>query len=318
MNLEISKKFVEKEVQIEGYYLYTTLQFIPAHKITYLEFGDTENKNILICAHGLTRNAHDFDRLAYSLSKNFRVISINYPGRDTSSPFTNSNHYNFFTYIKDTEYLLNELRIENPIWLGTSMGGIIGMYLSSKCKALILNDVGPTITSDSLNHIKEYAAEYPTFDSLEDGKNHLKKIYHSMGLTEEQDWDDFTSHSLSSFGNGKYQMNFDRNITDNMVVLKQDINLWHAYNQIPCSILIIHGEKSTILNHYTVRKMRDAKITDLLEVNDVGHAPSLMRDDQINYIKQWVINLPANTKNINARNTGFLTFCLDMAKLYSK
>ena len=86
-------------IKICSYISLLPLQYIPNHKISYVEFGDPKNKNIIICAHGLTKNAHDFDKVAKELSKNYRVISINYPGCGDSENFKKTNHYNYTTYI---------------------------------------------------------------------------------------------------------------------------------------------------------------------------------------------------------------------------
>ncbi|ABV74952.1 hypothetical protein A1C_03330 [Rickettsia akari str. Hartford] len=281
-------------IKIGPYINLLPLQYIPKHKISYVEFGDPKNKNIIVCAHGLTRNAHDFDKIAKELSTNYRVISINYPGRSDSENFKKSNHYNYTTYIKDTLFFLKRLNIKNPIWLGTSMGGIIGMVLASKYKnifkALILNDIGAFIDAAPLMKIGGYAKKTILLDDLASAKEHLKLIYAQIGIKDEEDWDYLTKYSVISTFGGKYKMNYDPAITQGMknASNQEDVKLWSVWNKIKCRILVIHGMKSQILTKSTVNKMKETKIFDLYDVKYAGHAPSLMNFEEINYIKSWL------------------------------
>lgn len=111
--------------------------YIPKHNIAYLEFGDSNNPNVIVCAHGLTRNSYDFTKLANALCDKFRIICLDYPGRGRSDVFEEKKHYNYQVYVQDSIAFLKKLGIKNCTWLGTSMGGIIGMVLASKYKKLI-------------------------------------------------------------------------------------------------------------------------------------------------------------------------------------
>ncbi|MFV9929526.1 MAG: alpha/beta fold hydrolase [Rickettsia endosymbiont of Haemaphysalis japonica] len=281
-------------IKIGPYINLLPLQYIPQHKISYVEFGDPKNKNIIVCAHGLTRNAHDFDKIAKELSKHYRVIAINYPGRSDSENFKKANHYNYTTYIKDTLFFLKRLNIKNPIWLGTSMGGIIGMVLASKYKnifkALILNDIGAFIDAAPLIKIGGYAKTTILLDDLASAKEHLKLIYAQSGIKDEEDWDYLTKYSVISTFGGKYKMHYDPAITKGMknASNQEDIKLWSVWNKIKCRILVIHGMESQILTKSTIKKMNETKIFDLYEIKYAGHAPSLMNPEEINYVKSWL------------------------------
>lgn len=282
-------------IKIGAYINWLSAQYIPEHKIAYLEFGDPNNKNIIVCAHGLTRNAHDFDKIAENLSKDFRVIALNYPGRGDSENFEVKKHYNYHVYIKDTLIFLKKLNVKNPIWLGTSMGGVIGMVLASKYKnifkAMILNDIGAFIASDPLLKINKYASKSTIFDDLDSAKTHLKFIYAQFGIKDEEDWDHLTKYSFIPTLGGKYKMNYDPYITQGMKVNNnepKDVNMWSIWNRITCQLLVIHGVKSDILTKSTIEKMQANKEFDLYEINDAGHAPALVDSNQIEYIKSWV------------------------------
>ncbi|AGJ01911.1 alpha/beta fold hydrolase [Rickettsia prowazekii] len=281
-------------IKIGPYINLLPLQYIPQHKISYVEFGDPKIKIIILCAHGLTRNAHDFDKIAKELCKNYRVISINYPGRSDSENFKKPHHYNYTTYIKDTLLFLKRLNIKNPIWLGTSMGGIIGMVLASKYKnifkALILNDIGAFIDAAPLIKIGDHAKKIILLDDLASAKKHLKLIYAQIGIKNEEDWDYLTKYSVISTFGGKYKMNYDPAITKGMKNAnnQEDVKLWSVWNKIKCRILVIHGMKSQILTKSTIQKMKKTNTFDLYEIKYAGHAPSLMNDEEINYIESWL------------------------------
>jgi pimeloyl-ACP methyl ester carboxylesterase len=293
---------MQKFITIDSYINFMPMQFIPAHKISYLEFG-SQNEQAIICAHGLTRNAHDFDKIAKALSERYRVISIDYPGRGNSDYFENKNHYNYAVYVKDTIRILESLNIKQPIWLGTSMGGIIGMIMAAKFpnlfKGLILNDIGPSMPVSTVNKISNYARQRPYFNNLSDAKTHLQLIYSPFGIKSEEDWDDMTRHSFVKNENNQYQMNYDpeivRGVNSTIPKKKQNIEIWHLWNKIRCPVLVIHGEKSNILLPETIEQMQKTKQFDLHNLKDVGHAPALVGEEEIELIKEW-------TERTNAKN----------------
>lgn len=284
----------ELSISIEPYINWFKLQRIPRHKISYLEFGDPNNNNVIICAHGLTRNAHDFDKLAKALTHSFRVIAINYPGRGDSDYFDNKWHYNYHVYTKDTLLFLKKLSIKNPIWLGTSMGGLIGMILASKYqkifKGMILNDIGPHMPISTISRIEKYARQTILFDNLNDAKKHLKMIYSQFGINTEEDWDYITKHSFILNKSGKYQMNYDSSVVNGVKTnsKSKDINIWSIWHKILCPLLVIHGAKSDILLQSTIDKMKKTKNFDLYTVNEAGHAPALLGLDQIEAVNKWL------------------------------
>jgi pimeloyl-ACP methyl ester carboxylesterase len=282
----------EKFIQIPAYFNWYKLQYVPSHILSYIEHGDVSNKNIIICAHGLTRNGHDFDKIASSLSDNFRVIAINYPGRYLSQYFENKKYYNYGVYIKDSLIFLKLLNLKKVTWLGTSMGGLIGMVLASKypkiISSLILNDIGPHIPAAPIAKISNYASKISIFNNLDECKKHLKLIYSQFGINDEEDWNHLVKYSFIKNENDKYIMAYDKNIIESKKK-QQSVNLWHIWNKINCKLLLIHGMKSNILLKDTVESMLNNKNIDLYEVSYAGHSPSLMDFDQINYIKNWLL-----------------------------
>ncbi len=284
----------EKFIQIPAYINWYRLQYVSSHKISYLEYGDSSNPNVIICAHGLTRNAHDFHKIATVLSKNFRVISLSYPGRHLSEHLKNNKYYNYGVYIKDSLLLLKQLKIDKTSWIGTSMGGIIGMVLASKypkvISSLIINDIGPYIPTGPLIKITEYAKKPPVFDDFASAKQYLKLIYSQFGIDDEEDWDYATKHSFVRHDGGKYIMFYDPAIIDNVSPKKRKpVDIWRIWSKINCKLLLVHGVKSNILEQTTVDKMKETKEMDIYRVEYAGHAPSLMTYDQISYIEGWLL-----------------------------
>lgn len=286
---------MQNYINIKPYINWLKLQRIPAHNISYLEYGDPNNEKTIICAHGLTRNAHDFNKIAAALESSYRIIAIDYPGRGKSAYFKNPEHYNYPVYVKDSVKILKNLQINKPIWLGTSMGGIIGMALASYypklLKGLIMNDVGPFIPASIISKIGKYASQPPFFEDLQAAKEYLKMIYSQFGITNEEDWNYMTEHSFIINPQGKYQMNYDQSIVKGMKLTSKkikDMNIWHIWHKISCPMLIIRGAKSDILTESTLEQMKKTKKFDLYTVYEAGHAPSLMTENQIDVIKHWL------------------------------
>lgn len=285
----------KKYIEIGPFVNWMQMQRVPKHKISYIEHGDSENPNVIVCAHGLTRNAHDFDKLAGALKDKFRIIAISYPGRGDSDYFANKKHYNYQVYVKESLLFLKKMGIDRPIWIGTSMGGLIGMAMASLkkdiFKAMILNDIGPYMRAEVLVKIRKYAGQSTSFESFSRAKEHLKLIYAGFGILDEEDWDDMTKHSFEVREEGRYYMRYDPEIIGGIQVKAEapkDVNLWAMWKKISCPLMVVHGIKSDILELSTVNEMKKTKDFHLHTVHYAGHAPALVTEDQIEAIKTWV------------------------------
>ena len=285
----------KKYLELGPYINWRKLQIIKRHKLAYLDYGDINNPNILVCAHGLTRNAYDFHKIAMNLQTDFRVIAIDYPGRGNSDHFSDKKHYNYYAYVKDTLLFFKKLNIKQPFWLGTSMGGIIGMaiagFFPKILRGLILNDIGPELPTATVKKINKYAAQEPVFTDLNLAKQHLKMIYNSFGIKDEEDWEFITQNSFKINSHNQYKMNYDPNIIADMSNNQQklkNIDMWKIWHKISCPIFVVHGAKSDILLVDTVKKMQATKKIEMHRVEYAGHAPALTNFDQIIPIKEWL------------------------------
>ncbi|NTV12003.1 MAG: alpha/beta fold hydrolase, partial [Zoogloea sp.] len=162
------------------------------HRMAYAEWGDPDNPRVLVCVHGLTRNGRDFDYLARALSGRYRVVCPDVVGRGRSDWLAEKGDYQFPTYVADMVTLLARLDVESVHWVGTSMGGIIGMLLSAlpntPVSRLVLNDVGPVITVNSLRRIGEYVGNAPGFASIQEAEQYIRAVSEPFGPLSDEHW----------------------------------------------------------------------------------------------------------------------------------
>jgi pimeloyl-ACP methyl ester carboxylesterase len=186
--------------------------------MAYLEWGNPHNSKVLICVHGLTRNARDFDNLAEVLASVYRVICVDIVGRGKSDWLDKAELYVYDTYINDIVNLLEYLKIDKVDWIGTSMGGLIGMFLNIKYPSiinnLILNDIGAFIPKESLRKIAKYVLfGKRNFANFTEALNSVKENYAGFGNLTEKQWEHLTKYSLIVEDNGGSSFNYDPKIS---------------------------------------------------------------------------------------------------------
>ncbi len=259
------------------------------HKLAVYEWGNKNNINVVFCVHGLTRNGRDFNFLASALANDYRVISVDVAGRGKSDRLADPSDYNYGTYVTDTAYLINKLGIRNINYIGTSMGGIIGIMLANNfpglLKSLTLNDIGCLVPAAGLKRIVQYVGA-TGFESRAAAEAQLRSRCSPYGITDEACWKDMFSHSIEEIGGGRARLAYDPAIADNLtkpLVPIIDVNLWPFWEKVKLvPTLLIRGKNSDILTHETAIQMQ-ATHPDfrLLEIDNVGHAPALMDTTQI-------------------------------------
>ncbi len=267
------------------------------HNMHYTEWGARDHPRIVICAHGLTRNCRDFDTLAQSLESNFRVVCPDIVGRGRSDWLADKQHYGLPQYLTDINALIARLTADGPreiLWVGTSMGGMIGMLLASlprtPVRKLVLNDVGTLIPKASLERIGKYVGKAPAFKTLEETNVYVRTVSASFGPHTEAQWDHLTRHNAKQNADGTWTMNYDPGIAlpfqKNPI---SDIELWDTYDRITCPTLLLRGADSDLLLKDTALAMtqRGPKAR-LVEFTGVGHAPMLMADNQIKAVRTFL------------------------------
>lgn len=262
------------------------------HRMVYHEWGNPDNERVLVCVHGLARNGRDFDDIAKSLSREYRVICPDMPGRGESDWLANPADYAMPQYLSNIMLLLARLNVEKVDWLGTSMGGIIGMLLASlpnsPIRKLILNDIGAFVSQTSLQRIGEYLVpQY--FATQEAAKAFMQATYPGLSNLSAAQWQHLTQQGFKQGAQG-WTQHYDPAIGDTTrATADQDIDLWPVWRAIQCPQMLIWGEASDILTQATVEQMQhENPQMSLYSLPGVPHVPSLMEASHIHEITQWL------------------------------
>ncbi|WP_420730472.1 alpha/beta fold hydrolase [Hwanghaeella sp. 1Z406] len=265
------------------------------HDMVYSDWGPRTGAYAIVCVHGLTRNGRDFDRLAMELARTgYRVLAPDIVGRGRSDHLGPLASYEIAQYINDITVMLAAEGLRNVDWVGTSMGGLIGMSIAvmtgHPIKRLLLNDVGPHVPKEALQRIGDYVGVPWRFDSFDLALNHVRQAYAPFGLKTEEDWRYLAELSLKQEADGKWVMAYDTRIADAFKNTEiTDIDLWPFWAQISTPTLVLRGEDSDLLSRETAEQMtRTGPKADLIEVSGCGHAPALMDAHQIGLVMDWV------------------------------
>jgi pimeloyl-ACP methyl ester carboxylesterase len=264
--------------------------------MAYLEWGRPENPRALICVHGLTRCARDFDSLARELAGRYRIVCPDVPGRGDSDWLKNPLEYEIPLYVSDMVTLIARLDVEAVHWVGTSLGGLVGMALAalpgSPVTKLVLNDVGPVVTASSLNRIGAYLGQWPPLPTIEAAEAYVRAVAAPFGPHSDAEWRSLTEHVVRRNPDGSLRMHYDPAIALPFQArpAEKDLELWPVYDAILCPTLLLRGEHSDLLTRETALAMSgrgpQAKV---VEIPGVGHAPTLIHDDQIRVVKEFLL-----------------------------
>ena len=263
------------------------------HWMRYTEWGDAKNPRVVICAHGLTRNGRDFDYLAERLADRVRVVCPDVVGRGRSDWLRDKSDYTYPVYCQDMSTLMASLHAETVDWVGTSMGGIIGMILAglpgSPLRKLVMNDVGCFIPKASLERIGEYVGAEPEFDSIEALEAALRGASPFGPLTDAQ-WRHLALH-VAKQEEGKWRFRYDPGIGVNFhAVPPADIDLRPYWNLVHGPVMVIRGESSDLLLAETLEEMKRRPHTESLVVPRTGPCPRLMDDAQVAAVRHFLLS----------------------------
>ena len=264
------------------------------HRVAYTEWGVADNPRVLLCVHGLTRNGRDFDPLARALQDSYRVICPDIVGRGDSDWLGQNEGYGYPQYCADMAALIARMGVEEVYWLGTSMGGIIGMLMASKphtpVQRLLLNDIGPHIPAAALRHIGSYAGADPVFADLDAAAAYFREVYAGFGDLTDAQWRHMVGHGVRQRGDGTYGLNYDPAIgTPFRREPIRDVDMWVVWDAVTCPTLVIRGAKSDLLRAETACEMtRRGPSAEIIELSGFGHAAALMSTDQISVVRDWL------------------------------
>jgi len=275
-------------------------RWIKPRYMAYLEWGDERSSKIVVCVHGLTRCARDFDFLAQEIARRgYRVICPDVAGRGDSDWLKNPMRYAVPTYARDMLALIARLELESVHWVGTSLGGLIGMALaglpSSPVKRLVLNDVGPVLTVAALQRIAEYVGKWPPLPTIEAAEQFVRSISATFGPHTDAEWRFLTEHVVRRNADGSLRMHYDPAIAVpfNVDLPRGDVALWQFYDGVRCPTLVLRGERSDLLTRDTAVQMAArGPRARVVEIAGVGHAPTLIHADQIAIVRDFLLEIP--------------------------
>lgn len=297
----------------------------PHRRLAWWEWNATgvaHPEHVVVCVHGLTRQARDFDALAHALAPQAMVVSVDVAGRGHSDWLADPMAYHIPTYATDLAVLLGHLRQRHAAvtrsvspyalsidWVGTSMGGLIGMALASQpsmgLRRLVLNDVGPVIEPQALSRIASYLGQQPTYTTEQDAADALWQVLKGFGPHTPEQWLDLSRPMLRAVEGG-WTYHYDPDIAvpfKALLAMSQgcaeaadqarqagEALMWQAYDAIEAQTLVLRGAQSDLLSHDTAVAMTQrGPRAHLVQWPDVGHAPTLVTPHQVHVVQEFLL-----------------------------
>jgi pimeloyl-ACP methyl ester carboxylesterase len=265
------------------------------HRMAYADWGDADNPEVVVCVHGLSRNGRDFDAVARALMGSHRVVCPDIVGRGRSDPLPDYRGYGFPQYVADCVTLIARLDVERICWVGTSMGGLIGMMIAAMAgnpiSRLVINDVGPVLGQEGLARIGRSVGTKTEFDSFEEGVAYVTQVSATFGPHSPEQWRALSEHIVLE-RDGKWRMHYDPRIGDaTRAALASPAggDLWPVWDQVRCPTLVLRGAESDLLEDAVAQAMttRGPKAS-LISYAGVGHAPALVQPDQVADVVRFI------------------------------
>ncbi|WKB53156.1 alpha/beta fold hydrolase [Eleftheria terrae] len=276
------------------------------HRMAYWEWGDAGNPKVLVCVHGLSRQGRDFDALAHALCRDYRVVCPDVVGRGRSDWLGEPMGYQMPQYVADMVTLLARLNAKTLDWVGTSMGGLVGMCVAalpgSPVRQLVLNDVGPTIEPQALERIGAYVGKAPRFASVDEAADYLWSVSTGFGEHTREQWLALTRPMLKDVddehGEG-FVPHYDPRIAVPFHAVTPELaaeaqrRLWEQYDAVRARTLVLRGAHSDLLTADTLQAMTQRGPRATAHVFPaVGHAPTLVTPEQIAVVQEFLLAHP--------------------------
>lgn len=288
------------------------------HRMAYWEWGDPHNDRVLLCVHGLTRTGRDFDDLARRLAKHYRVVCPDVVGRGKSDWLINADSYIVPQYVADMLTLIARLNPKQLDWVGTSMGGLIGMGVAGTLAMsamlrpdrgiyglpaeqtlslgkVVLNDIGPQLSFSGLTRIAEYVGQPMQFDTFSQAVDYVRSVSAGFGTHDQAGWEELTRYVFNQQGDHwikHYDLRMAEPFADQSEALIEasEALLWRAYESIASPILLVRGQNSDLLTTETAQEMLARNHHARLHtVPDVGHAPTFRSNDEIDPVAEFLL-----------------------------
>jgi pimeloyl-ACP methyl ester carboxylesterase len=270
------------------------------HRMAYWEWGDTANPHVVVCVHGLTRQGRDFDTLARSLSTDVRVVCPDVVGRGHSDWLADPMQYGIPQYVADMVTLLARANAQRVDWVGTSMGGLIGLSVAalpnSPLGRFVINDVGPTLAPEGLARIGGYVGRVAQWNTLDEAADALWRISQGFGVHTREQWLALTEPQLKRDAD-KWVPRSDPQIalpfkaTTPAMAQAGEALLWQAWDRLTLPVLLTRGADSDLLSPATAHAMTQrGPCARLVEFAGVGHAPMFVQPDQIAAVREFLLS----------------------------
>jgi pimeloyl-ACP methyl ester carboxylesterase len=268
------------------------------HSIAYTDWGFPAASQVAICVHGLSRQGRDFDALAQALAgRGWRVVCPDLVGRGRSGRLKDPEDYALPQYLIDMTMLVAHLGVDTVDWIGTSLGGLIGILMAGKARSpirsLIVNDIGPYLPWDALRRIGDHVRFAPRqHASFESAVAHLRTVHAPFGPLTDAQWEHLARHSFLTSETGGWIPHFDAGISAAFRPGRiYNVNLWHYWDAISCRTLLLRGATSDLLRSDVAKEMtRRGPCAQLVEIPGCGHAPALLARSQIEVVIDWLAN----------------------------
>nr|WP_145546370.1 alpha/beta hydrolase [Variovorax boronicumulans] len=271
-------------------------------EIHYTAWGPADAP-VVVAWHGLARTGRDMDELAMHLADRYRVVCPDTIGRGLSqwSPAPREEYCIAF-YVRLAEALLDALGIASAHWVGTSMGGAIGMAcaggllapgMRTRIRSLVLNDNAPQLADAAIARIRAYAGQPPAFASVTELEAFFRQAYAPYGWLSDAQWRRLTETSTRRLPDGRVTPHYDPAMVGQFVDHPDDYLLWDAYDAVAAPVLCLRGAQSDLVLPGTVDAMRRrgpgaAGRLQVIEVPDCGHAPALNVPSQLDPVRAFI------------------------------
>lgn len=250
--------------------------------------------------HGYSGNARDFDFLARTLARDTRVVCPDLAGRGNSTWLASPFEYHFGRFLADIRALLDRLRIDEVDWVGTSMGGLLGLMLAAQAgtpiRRLVMNDVGAYLPLEALRHISANLQAPERFATLAEAEAHLRHTHRDWGDLTAAQWKHLAVHGTRR-AEGGYRLHYDPQLawTLQPPPFTPGLHFWSAWYRVRCPVLLLRGEASDVFPASVAATMQDIKPgTQVVELAGCGHAPSLMTPAHIAIVREFIAAEPGS------------------------
>lgn len=263
--------------------------------LAYCEWDGPPGAPVVVCVHGLTGNGRDFDTLAEALADRFRVVCPDLPGRGASDWLDDGADYSFPFYLAVTAALFARLDVASVDWVGTSMGGLIGMLFAglqgAPARRLILNDIGPLLPKEGLERIGRMVGRDPAFSNRDELERYVRQAHAGFGPLSDAQWRHIAAHSGRTRSDGRLGLAYDPKIGEPFRGGGlQDIDFWPFYDALRCPTLVLRGANSDLLRREDAAAMAQrGPSARVVEFAGIGHAPALMAPDQIAAVRDFLL-----------------------------